>query len=148
MALLATSAAAQAAAPIEGRWTNPKRNVVIEVGKCGPAYCGKVAWASEKAKATARKGGTKNLVGATLMTGFKPVGNGTYRGGAFDPKRRAARHRGHSAGQREQHRGSRLPGRRHSVQDPALGAGQLSTSDGTMTPAKTASWSAAISSAQ
>lgn len=87
LALLATSAAAQAAAPIEGRWTNPKRNVVIEVGKCGPAYCGKVAWASEKAKATARKGGTKNLVGATLMTGFKPVGNGTYRGGAFDPKR-------------------------------------------------------------
>lgn len=86
LALLATSAAASAA-PIEGRWINPKRNVVIEVAKCGFAYCGKVAWASERAKDTARKGGTQNLVGATLMTGFKPVGNGTYRGRAFDPKR-------------------------------------------------------------
>ena len=86
LAVLATSSAA-AAAPIEGRWTNPKRNVVIEVGKCGATYCGKVAWASEKAKDTARKGGTKSLVGATLMTGFKPVGNGAYKGRAFDPKR-------------------------------------------------------------
>lgn len=80
-------ASAAAAAPIEGRWTNPKRNVIIEVGKCGATYCGKVDWASDKAKATARKGGTESLVGATLMTGFKPVGNGVYKGRAFDPKR-------------------------------------------------------------
>lgn len=81
------STPALAQASVEGRWTNPKRNVVIEVGKCGATYCGTVAWASEKAKATARKGGTKSLVGATLMTGFKPVGDGAYKGRAFDPKR-------------------------------------------------------------
>ena len=86
LALLVTASAA-AAAPIEGRWTNPKHNVIIHVAACGDAYCGKVAWASDKAKAKARQGGTENLVGATLMTGFKPAGNGAYKGRAFDPKR-------------------------------------------------------------
>lgn len=86
LALLATASAA-VAAPIEGRWTNPKRNVIIQVGKCGATYCGKVAWASDKAKNSARRGGTEKLVGATLMTGFRPVGNGAYKGRAFDPKR-------------------------------------------------------------
>ena len=86
LALLATATAA-AAAPIEGRWTNPKHNVIIHVAPCGGAFCGKVAWASDKAKATARKGGTADLVGATLMTGLKPDGSGAYKGRAFDPKR-------------------------------------------------------------
>lgn len=86
LALLGCASAA-AAVPIEGRWTNPKRNVIINVAPCGPAYCGKVGWASDRAKATARKGVTGGLVGATLMTGFRPIGNGTYKGRAFDPKR-------------------------------------------------------------
>lgn len=86
LALLGCAAAASAA-PIEGRWTNPKRNVIINVAPCGPAYCGKVAWANDKAKSTARKGGTQSLVGATLMTGFRPDGSGAYKGRAFDPKR-------------------------------------------------------------
>ncbi|MEO8175734.1 MAG: DUF2147 domain-containing protein [Sphingomicrobium sp.] len=86
LALMASaSAAAAEAAPIEGRWTNPKHNVIIHVQRCGAAYCGKVAWASEQAKAKARHG--ENLVGATLMSGFRPVGNGEYKGRAFDPKR-------------------------------------------------------------
>ena len=87
LALLGIASAAAAATPIEGRWTNPKRNVIIHVDRCGDAFCGKVAWASDKAKAKARQGGTENLVGATLMTGFKPAGNGAYKGRAFDPKR-------------------------------------------------------------
>ena len=86
LALLGCASAA-AAAPIEGRWTNPKHNVIIHVARCGDDYCGKVAWASDKAKSTARKGGTENLVGAQLMTGFRPDGNGAYKGRAFDPKR-------------------------------------------------------------
>lgn len=87
LALLGCASAAAATAPIEGRWTNPKRNVIIQVEPCGGAYCGKVAWASDKAKSKARHGGTANLVGARLMTGFRPVGNGAYKGRAFDPKR-------------------------------------------------------------
>ena len=86
LALIGCGSAA-VAAPIEGRWTNPKRNVIIQVAPCGGAYCGKVAWASDKAKATARKGGTPTLVGAQLMSGFRPDGNGAYRGRAYDPKR-------------------------------------------------------------
>ena len=86
LALLATAAAA-AAAPIEGQWTNPKHNVIIHIVPCGPAYCGKIIWASDKAKDTARKGGTAELVGATLLTGLKPAGHGDYKGRAFDPKR-------------------------------------------------------------
>ena len=81
-------ASAVAAAPIEGRWTNPKHNVIIHVAPCGGAVCGKITWASDKAKDTARKGGTDNLVGATLMTDLRPDGGGsTYKGRAFDPKR-------------------------------------------------------------
>src|SRR5215218_2219291 len=84
---LISCATAVAAASIEGRWTNPKRNVIIHLTPCGGAFCGKVAWANEKAKATARKGGTQNLVGAQLMSGFRPDGSGAYKGRAFDPKR-------------------------------------------------------------
>ena len=87
LALLGCASAASATAPIEGRWTNPKHNVIIHVERCGAAYCGKVAWAFDKAKSKARQGGTERLVGATLMTGFRPVGNGAYKGRAFDPKR-------------------------------------------------------------
>ena len=87
LTLLATAAAAQAAAPIEGRWTNPKGNVVIAVAPCGAAYCGHVIAATAKAQASARKGGTNKLIGAELMSGFKPDGHGGYRGRVFEPKR-------------------------------------------------------------
>ena len=84
LALAATPASAQA---IEGQWTNYKKNVVVQVERCGAAYCGRVVEASEKAKAKARKGGTPNLVGTQILTGLKPIGNGKFRGRAFVPKR-------------------------------------------------------------
>ncbi len=80
-------AAAAYAAPIEGRWQNPKDSVIVNVARCGNAYCGKVAWASAKAKADARKGGTANLVGTRLMSGFTPDGNGGFKGKVLLPKR-------------------------------------------------------------
>ena len=80
------AAPAWASAAVEGRWTNPKRSVVIEVARCGEAYCGTVVWATAKAKANARKGGTENLVGTRLVTGARPVGNGVYKGRGFVPK--------------------------------------------------------------
>ena len=82
--LLAAPASAQA---IEGQWTNYKKNVVVEVERCGAAYCWRVVQASEKAKAKARKGGTPNLVGTQILTGLKPIGAGKFRGQAFVPKR-------------------------------------------------------------
>ena len=83
--LAAVPAAAQAS--VEGRWTNPKRSVVIEVGRCGAAWCGTVVAASAKARANARKGGTENLIGTRILSGARPIGKGIYKGRAFVPKR-------------------------------------------------------------
>ena len=86
--LAAMPAAAQASTrSVEGRWTNPKRSVVIEVGRCGTAWCGTVVWATPKAKRNARKGGTENLIGTRILSGARPVGNGVYKGRAFVPRR-------------------------------------------------------------
>lgn len=85
-AIVLTSAPASAQA-IEGRWTNYKKNVVVEVERCGGAYCGRVVQASAKAREKARKGGTANLVGTQILTGLKPIGGGRFRGKAFVPKR-------------------------------------------------------------
>ena len=78
---------ARAEAPIEGRWTNPKGNVTVRIATCGDGYCATVIDATAKAKATAKKGGTSNLIGTQVMSDFRASGDGTYRGRAFDPKR-------------------------------------------------------------
>jgi uncharacterized protein (DUF2147 family) len=82
--LLAAPASAQA---LEGQWTNYKKNVVVQVERCGAAFCGRVVQASEKAKERARKGGTPNLIGTQILTGLRPIGDGRFRGRAFVPKR-------------------------------------------------------------
>ena len=43
--------------------------------------------ANAKAKATARKGGTPNLIGTQILSRMRPAGSGIYKGQAFDPKR-------------------------------------------------------------
>ncbi|MGH6658133.1 MAG: DUF2147 domain-containing protein [Sphingomicrobium sp.] len=86
-AILAAPSTASARAPLEGQWKNPKGSVVVRVAACGNAYCGTVIDASAKAKATARKGGTPNLVGTRILHDVRAAGNGTYKGRAFDPKR-------------------------------------------------------------
>lgn len=84
-AAVPVTASAQAA--IEGRWKNAKGSVVVRVAPCGGALCGYVVDATAKAKAGARKGGTDDLIGTRILTNLRPVGNGTYRGQAFEPKR-------------------------------------------------------------
>lgn len=86
-ALLAAPAPALAKAPLEGQWKNPKGSVVVLISQCGEAFCGTVIDANAKAKATARKGGTPNLIGTQILSRMKPAGGGTYKGQAFDPKR-------------------------------------------------------------
>jgi uncharacterized protein (DUF2147 family) len=85
--LLGGAGTAFAKAPLEGRWLNPKGSVTVRIGPCGDGYCGTVIDASAKARATARRGGTPDLVGTQVMRDFKPSGGGTYKGHAFDPKR-------------------------------------------------------------
>lgn len=86
-ALMLAAPATASAQAIEGQWTNYKKNVVVQVERCGAAYCGRVVQASEKAREKARKGGTPNLVGTQILTGLKPIGDGKFRGRAFVPKR-------------------------------------------------------------
>jgi uncharacterized protein (DUF2147 family) len=78
-ATLPVSAAAQAA--LEGKWANPKRSVIVNVARCGDAICGTVAWASPTNR---EKGVTP---GKRVLSDLKPLGDGTYRGRALEPKR-------------------------------------------------------------
>lgn len=66
-------------------WRNPSNSVHIRLTPCGDKICGKVIWASEKAKADARRGGTDHLVGANLFREFREVRPGEYKGRVFVP---------------------------------------------------------------
>ena len=77
--------AANAAAQPTGVWRNAKNSVHVKVAPCGGDLGGTVVWASEKAKAKARKAGTKNLIGTQLMRDFRQVQPGTWKGRVFVP---------------------------------------------------------------
>ena len=77
VALVPSVASAQA---LEGKWTNPKRSVIVHVVRCGDAYCGTVSWASEKN----REKGTEP--GIRVLSELRPRGDGTYKGRAYEPK--------------------------------------------------------------
>ena len=72
---------AKAQAALEGRWKNPHGSVIVNVTRCGEAYCGTVSWATAKNR---EKGATP---GKRVLSDLRPIGNGTYRGRAFEPKR-------------------------------------------------------------
>jgi uncharacterized protein (DUF2147 family) len=78
-----TLASAQA---LEGKWTNPKRSVIVNVARCGDAYCGTVSWATDKTREKVAENGRK-LVGTRILSDLRPAGSGLYKGRAFEPKR-------------------------------------------------------------
>lgn len=69
----------------EGRWTHPNGSVTVLISECGGAWCGTVVAATDKAKADAAKGGTKDLIGTQLMSGFTAAGEGKWKGRLFVP---------------------------------------------------------------
>lgn len=77
---LGAPASAQAQA-LEGKWTNSKRSVIVNVARCGDAYCGTVSWASPKNR---DKGATP---GTRVLSDLKRVGDGVYKGRVYEPKR-------------------------------------------------------------
>ena len=89
LALPAASATAPAQDPRPafpfGVWRNPKDTVHVEVRHCGPAACGYVIWANEKAEADAREGGTDRLVGQQLFQNLEPVAGRQWQGEIFVP---------------------------------------------------------------
>ena len=70
---------------LEGRWRNPSGSVIISITPCGESLCGRVQWASDKAMADARKGGTDPLVGAELLGDIVPKGEGRWKARLFVP---------------------------------------------------------------
>jgi uncharacterized protein (DUF2147 family) len=69
----------------EGVWRNPKDSVHVALKPCGSGLCGFVVWASEKAKAAARKAGNETLVGMQLLRDFVPVKAGSWKGKVYVP---------------------------------------------------------------
>jgi len=84
--LLTAAPSALAAQSLEGNWTNPKRSVIVKVDRCGQAYCGTVSWASQHNRDKVAENG-RQLVGARILTDLKPIGGGTFKGQALEPKR-------------------------------------------------------------
>ena len=74
----ATPAYAQA---LEGKWANAKRSVIVQVAKCGDAYCGTVSWASPKNREKGAEPGTR------VLSDLRRAGDGTFKGNAYEPKR-------------------------------------------------------------
>ena len=81
LALAATVPVTASAQALEGKWANPKRSVIVDVDRCGDAYCGTVSWANAKNR---EKGATP---GTRVLSDLKPTGKGVYKGRAFEPKR-------------------------------------------------------------
>ena len=73
-----TAASAQA---LEGKWTNPKRSIIVQVARCGEAYCGTVSWASAKNREKGTEPGTR------VLSNLRSQGDGVYKGKAYEPKR-------------------------------------------------------------
>lgn len=74
----ATPAYAQA---LEGKWANAKRSVIVNVARCGDAYCGTVSWASAKNREKGAEPGTR------VLSDLRRTNEGTYKGKAYEPKR-------------------------------------------------------------
>ena len=74
---------AQPRAAIGGNWKNPIGSAIITVAPCGDVLCGKVAWASARGQREASTS-TSNVVGTTVLTGFKQTGN-RWTGRLFIP---------------------------------------------------------------
>jgi uncharacterized protein (DUF2147 family) len=70
---------------LRGSWRNPSGSVIIEIAPCADELCGWVRWASEKAKADARKGGTDPLIGIELVSEIEPKGDGRWKARLFVP---------------------------------------------------------------
>jgi uncharacterized protein (DUF2147 family) len=83
LALLAASAPVTAAVQptLEGRWANAKRSVIVNVARCGDAYCGAVSWASANNREKGVAPGTR------VLSDLRPQGGGVYKGRAYEPKR-------------------------------------------------------------
>ena len=89
MALSTSPGAAQTENSLMGVWRDPNDTVHVRTEPCGERVCGVVIWASEAAKADAKRGGTDDLIGTTVFRDFKQEKENVWRGRVFVPDIRA-----------------------------------------------------------
>jgi len=68
-----------------GTWRNPKNTVHVRTEPCGNLVCGVVVWASDAARADAKRGGTGDLIGTTVFRNFKQEKPNVWRGKVYAP---------------------------------------------------------------
>ncbi|WP_084582478.1 DUF2147 domain-containing protein [Sphingomonas azotifigens] len=84
--ILATLVTGADERPQPSVWRNPSNSVHVRAEPCGAdSMCATVIWASDKAKADAQRGGTKQLIGTQLFQNFKIVRAGLWKGTVFVP---------------------------------------------------------------
>lgn len=82
--LLAVPATAQNQTPT-GVWQSPGGNTRMRIAPCGKQLCGKVVWASPRAKQDAARAGHPNLIGMSLFEDFYRTGPNQFQGRVFVP---------------------------------------------------------------
>jgi len=94
MSLFVITSAAQAAAPVTGKWITAERDSIVEIGQCGTHVCGHVLRLSIKAadgKPMLDRNNpdpglrTRPIQGLTILTDFSD-GGANWTGRIYDPK--------------------------------------------------------------
>lgn len=88
------SAAAGAAAPIEGLWLTEDRSGVVRIGPCGGQMCGWIARVLDRGPGVPTRDvrnpdprlRARPIVGLPILTGFTGAGREWRGGRAYDPK--------------------------------------------------------------
>jgi uncharacterized protein (DUF2147 family) len=83
--LVSLPAAAQPQRTPTGLWQSPGGNTRLRIAPCGQQLCGKVAWASERARADAARAGHTDLIGMNIFEEFTRTGPETFEGRVFVP---------------------------------------------------------------
>jgi uncharacterized protein (DUF2147 family) len=87
MLLMVVQAVGVLSADIRGDWMNQARTAVVRIADCGPGLCGTIIWSAPRAQRDARRGGTVELNGTVVMTGFVLSFRDGWRGRLFLPDR-------------------------------------------------------------
>ncbi|WP_155262838.1 DUF2147 domain-containing protein [Sphingomonas segetis] len=85
MLLMLSQTGAATAADIHGEWVNKGATAIIRIADCPTGLCGTVIWSTPKAQSDAARGGTAELNGTVVMSGFVPASERRWRGRLFLP---------------------------------------------------------------
>lgn len=83
--LMLAQASAVISAGVRGNWINDHGTAIIRIADCPSGLCGTVIWSAPAAQRDAARGGTAELNGTTVMSGFTPASERRWRGRLFVP---------------------------------------------------------------